>query len=154
MIGIKKFLPAVVFFNVCIAALVCAACSYPIGSLMADPSLGVPETKIEVEVSKQQYYVGETFKPAEDFKLFEINGSGRAHIDVLESDGVVITIIGDGDPVTISGKDKKQKGHVFISAKPDKKSVGVSLYGMKTSYIILVEEKTGGSEQGIGITWI
>jgi hypothetical protein len=153
MNGKKRFLTAFILGTGFITALACAACSFPIGSLLAEPGLGVAENEIKVEKYKDQYYAGDKFDPTKDFELIEIIGSARAHIDVLESDGVVITITGDGDTVTISGKDKKKEGYVFKSATPAKKSIGISLDGMKTSYNILVEEKTGGNNAGIVIYW-
>jgi hypothetical protein len=155
MNGKKRFLTAFILGTGFIAAL-CAGCSYPIGSLLADPGLGVAENEIEVKKHKDQYYVGETFKPAEDFDLYVIFGGAEIRVEDIENSSVVIKIIGDpsaGNTVTISGKQQLQQGYVFKSAIPAKKSVDISLDGLKTSYNVLVEEKTGGNNAGIVINW-
>jgi hypothetical protein len=160
MNGKKQFLRAFILNPACIAALcvtaLCTACNLTIGSLLPETGLGVAENELKAEGYKDQYYVGETFKLT-DLKLFVIIGGARIRVeDLVENDAVVITVIGDpsaGKTVTLSGKEDKLLGHTFQSATPAIKSIVISLDGMKTSYDVLVEEKTDGSNAGIVIYW-
>jgi hypothetical protein len=160
MNGKKRFLAAFIlstgFITVLFAAVLCTACHLTIGSLLPDPGLGVAENVLKAEDYKDLYYVGDIFKPG-DFKLFVIIGGARIRVeDIIENDAVVITVIGDpsaGDTHAIS-KEEKLLGYAFKSATPAKKTIVISLDGMKISYDVLVEEKTDGSGQGtIVITW-
>jgi hypothetical protein len=158
MKGKKRFFMASFLFPACFAALcvpalcavaLCTACSFPIGSLQPNPSLGVTESNIEAVRLKDEYRVGDKFDPAKDFELYVYYGDTKALIDnILDNDGVEITITGDpaaGSKVTMSKKQQKLDGHKFQSAKPNKKNILITLNGMKDNYDVWVEEKTSGS---------
>jgi hypothetical protein len=147
MNGKKRFFAALILGTGFIAAL-CTACSYPIGSLMTEPGLGVAENKLIIEKNIKQYYVGETFNPVKDFELYVISVDGRKKIENIENSGVVIIINGDGATYVISGKEKILEGYKFQSAKPEL-SIDIYLAGLSISYEVFVEEKTGGNSTGI-----
>jgi hypothetical protein len=147
MKGMKKFIALFIFSPICITALLCAACSYPIGSLQPDPGLGVTSNYIKV-ISKHSlsYKVNETFKPADDLEVFGFFGDVSRSIPIEQ---VVIKII--GDPSCEGEVTVPIQGYVFTSAGT--KSVVVSFGTLEDRYDIKVEARTVGNSTGIVIKW-
>jgi hypothetical protein len=148
MNGKKRLLAAFILTSVCITALICAACSLPIGNLQPDPGLGVASNYIKVVWKHPlSYKVNETFKPADDLQVFGFFGGVSVSISIEQ---VVIKII--GDPSCEGEVTVPIQGYVFTSAGT--KSVVVSFGVLEDRYDIKVEaQETGGNSTGIVIIW-
>jgi hypothetical protein len=144
MIGIKKFLPAAVFFNVCIATL-CAACNLPIGSLQTDPEISVVFNSIKAESKRDgPYRVNDKFMPADDVKLTGYLGGMEVSINMKD--------YLQNDQVTVKIKDEaidKVNGKV-LTAGP--KRITVS-FGALYDYFDIDVEAAETDGVGAGVDW-
>jgi hypothetical protein len=148
MNDIKRLLASFIFTSVCIAALLFAGCSLPIGSLQTEPGANVASNYIKAVPKRSSYNVNDFFKPAEDLEVVGSFGGVSVSLSVGQ---LLIKIIGDpasGDEVICV-----QQGYAFKTAGT--KTIAVSLGAIEDRYNVEVKAvgTGGGTDTGIVIIW-